>query len=78
VGFGCGWEKLNVLQKRWFVWRLAALLILRRIGILVTVFCLFIVELSVVLHLLVTFSRFISVWGFETLSTEILLTKLNI
>jgi len=25
---------------------------------------------------LITFSRFISVWGFETVSTEILLTKL--
>jgi hypothetical protein len=28
VGFGCGWAKLNVLQKRWLVCRLAALLIL--------------------------------------------------
>jgi hypothetical protein len=26
----------------------------------------------------ITCSRFISVWGFETVSTEILLTKLNI
>jgi len=26
----CGWAKLNVLQKRWLVCRLAALLILRR------------------------------------------------
>jgi len=38
VGFGCGWAKLNVLQKRWLVCRLAALLILRRVGILSTVF----------------------------------------
>jgi len=38
VGFGCGWAKLNVLQKRWFVCRLAALLILRSVGILSTVF----------------------------------------
>jgi hypothetical protein len=37
VGFGCDWAKLNVLQKRWLVWRLAALLILRRVGILFTV-----------------------------------------
>jgi len=34
VGFGCGWAKLNVLQNRWLVCRLAALLILRRVGIL--------------------------------------------
>jgi hypothetical protein len=34
VGFGCGWAKLNVLQKRWLVCRLAALLILRSVGIL--------------------------------------------
>jgi hypothetical protein len=27
VGFGCGCAKLNVLQKRWLVCRLAALLI---------------------------------------------------
>jgi hypothetical protein len=40
VGFGCGWAKLNVLQKRWLVCRLAALLILRRVGILSTVFLL--------------------------------------
>jgi len=33
VGFGCGWVKLNVLQKLWLVYRLAALLILRRVGI---------------------------------------------
>jgi hypothetical protein len=38
VGFGCGWVKLNVLQKRWLVCRLAALLILRSVGILSTVF----------------------------------------
>jgi hypothetical protein len=38
VGFGCGWAKLNVLQKRWLVCRLAALLILRSVGILSTVF----------------------------------------
>ena len=31
-GLGCGWAKLNVLQKRWLVCRLAALLILRRVG----------------------------------------------
>jgi hypothetical protein len=35
VGFGCGWAKLNVLQKRLLVCRLAALLILRRVGIFV-------------------------------------------
>jgi hypothetical protein len=35
----CGWAKLNVLQKRWLVWRLAALLILRRVGILSVGFC---------------------------------------
>jgi len=38
VGFGCGWVKLNVLQKRWLVCRLAALLILRSVGILSIVF----------------------------------------
>jgi len=38
VGFWCGWAKLNVLQKCWLVCRLAALLILRSIGILSTVF----------------------------------------
>ena len=38
VGFGCGWVKLNVLQKRWLVCRLAALLILRRVGILSVIF----------------------------------------
>ncbi len=32
VGFGCGWAKLNVLQKRWLVCWLAALLILRSVG----------------------------------------------
>jgi len=42
VGFGCGWAKLNVLQKRWLVCRLAALLILRRVGIFV---CRFTVSL---------------------------------
>ena len=41
VGFGCGWAKLNVLQKRWLVCRLATLLILRRVGILSTVLCRF-------------------------------------
>jgi hypothetical protein len=35
VGFGCGWAKLNVLQKRWLVCRLAALLILRSVGVFV-------------------------------------------
>jgi len=30
----CGWAKLNVLQMRWLVCRLAALLILRRVGIM--------------------------------------------
>jgi hypothetical protein len=30
----CDWAKLNVLQKRWLVCRLAALLILRSVGIL--------------------------------------------
>ena len=34
----CGWAKLNVLQKRWLVYRLAALLILRSVGILSSVF----------------------------------------
>jgi len=34
----CGWAKLNVLQKRWLVCRLAALLILRSVGILSSVF----------------------------------------
>jgi hypothetical protein len=38
VGFGCGWAKLNVLQKRWIVCWLAALLILRRVGIFVVRF----------------------------------------
>jgi len=38
VGFGCGWVKLNVLQKRWLVCRLAALLILRSVGFSV-IFC---------------------------------------
>ena len=33
-GLGCGWAKLNVLQKRWFLCQLAALLILRSVGIL--------------------------------------------
>jgi hypothetical protein len=31
-GLGCGWVKLNVLQKRWLACRLAALLILRSVG----------------------------------------------
>ena len=35
-----------------------------------------VVILSVRYSLQLTFSRFISVWGFETVSTEILLTKL--
>jgi len=39
----CGWVKLNVLQKRWFVCRLAALLILRCVGILSFIFCSFVV-----------------------------------
>jgi hypothetical protein len=34
VGFWWGWAKLDVLQKRWLVCRLAALLILRSVGIL--------------------------------------------
>jgi hypothetical protein len=34
----CGWAKLNVLQKPWLVCRLAALLILRSVGILSSVF----------------------------------------
>jgi hypothetical protein len=34
----CVWVKLNVLQKRWLVCRLAALLILRSVGILSSVF----------------------------------------
>jgi len=34
VGFGCGWAKLNVLQFGWLVGGIAALLILRRVGIL--------------------------------------------
>jgi len=38
VGFGCGWAKLNVLQKRWFVRWLAALLILRSVGVLSSIF----------------------------------------
>jgi len=38
VGFGCGWAKLNVLQKRWLVCSLAALLILRSVGIFQSVF----------------------------------------
>jgi hypothetical protein len=49
VGFGCGWAKLNVLQKRWLVCRLAALLILRRVGILSVV-------LQTANKLLITFS----------------------
>jgi hypothetical protein len=32
VGFGCRWAKLNVLQKRLLMCRLAALLILRSFG----------------------------------------------
>jgi len=34
----CGWAKLNVLQRRWLVCRLAALLILRSVGILSSIF----------------------------------------
>jgi hypothetical protein len=34
VGFGFSWAKSNVLQKRWLVCRLAALLILRSVSIL--------------------------------------------
>jgi hypothetical protein len=41
-----------------FVCRLAPLLILRSVGIFVLRFCRFIVELSVVLHLLVTFCSY--------------------
>jgi len=37
-GLGCGWVKLNVLQKPWLVIRLVALLIFRSFGILSTVF----------------------------------------
>jgi hypothetical protein len=51
VGFWCGWVKLNVLQKLWLVCRLAALLILRSVGILFNVFCRFMLALSVVLRL---------------------------
>jgi hypothetical protein len=54
VGFGCGWAKLNVLQKRWLVCRLAALLILRRVGILFTVFLSVYVSTVGLLGLLVT------------------------
>ena len=36
--FGCGWVKLNVLQKLWYVFQLAALLILRSVGILSPIF----------------------------------------
>jgi len=36
---GCGWAKFNVLQMLWLVYRLAALLILRRIGFLSSVAC---------------------------------------
>jgi hypothetical protein len=44
-GLGCGWAKLNVLQKRWLVYRLAALLILRSVGILSFIFWSFVVGL---------------------------------
>ena len=54
-GLGCGWAKLNVLHKRWFVCQLAALLILRSVGFFVLCFCRFDVELSVVLRLHLTF-----------------------
>jgi hypothetical protein len=57
VGFGCGWAKLNVLQKRWVVCRLAALLILRRVGILSTVFLSVYVSTVGLLGLLVTFGE---------------------
>jgi len=36
-------SKLNVLQKRWLVCQLAALLILRSVGILSFIFCSFVV-----------------------------------
>ena len=39
MGIGCGWVKLNVLQKRWLVCWLASLLILRSFGIF-SFFCL--------------------------------------
>jgi len=45
----CGWVKLNVLQKRWFVCRLAALLILRGVGILSFIVCSFVVGRVVLL-----------------------------
>ena len=54
VGFGCGWVKLNVLQKRWLVCRLAALLILRSVGILSTVFLFVCCRLCRPLHLQLT------------------------
>jgi hypothetical protein len=38
VGIGRGWVKLNVLQKLWIVFRLAALLILQSVGIFFFVF----------------------------------------
>jgi len=38
AGLGCGLVKLYMLQKRWFVCRLAALLILQSVGILSAVF----------------------------------------
>ena len=66
VGFRCGWVKLNVLQKRWLVCRLAALLILRSVGILSTVFLFVCCRLCRPLHLQLTFSGLAKVAIFTT------------
>jgi hypothetical protein len=57
LGFGCGWAKLNVLQKLWLVFRLAALLILRRIGILSVVLLFVCCRLCRLLGLQLTFCK---------------------
>jgi hypothetical protein len=56
VGFGCGWAKLNVVQKRWLVGRLAPLLILRSVGIASFILALLFIVYTVVIGLLVIIS----------------------
>jgi hypothetical protein len=51
---GCGWAKLNVVQKRWLVGRLAPLLILRSVGIVSFILALSFIVCTVVIGLLVT------------------------
>jgi len=42
-GLGCGWAKLNVVQKRWFCVSACTSFNLRSVGIFVFRFCRFVV-----------------------------------